>query len=70
MPGAQERILRRRIASTQNMKKITRAMELIAATRVVKAQQAARIRVVHTDQPLASPYPPLPRFQPAVASRP
>ena len=41
MPGAQERVLRRRIASTQNMKKITRAMELIAATRVVKAQQAA-----------------------------
>lgn len=41
MPGAQERILRRRIASVQNTKKITRAMELIAATRVVKAQQAA-----------------------------
>jgi F-type H+-transporting ATPase subunit gamma len=41
MPGAQERVLRRRINSTQNMKKITRAMELIAATRVVKAQQAA-----------------------------
>lgn len=41
MAGAQERILRRRIASTQNMKKITRAMELIAATRVVKAQQRA-----------------------------
>ena len=33
-------------------------------------KEAARIRVVHTDQPLASPYPPLPRFQPAVASRP
>jgi len=41
MAGAQERILRRRIASTQNMKKITRAMELIAATRVVKAQTRA-----------------------------
>jgi len=41
MPGAQERVLRRRIASVQNTKKITRAMELIAATRVVKAQQAA-----------------------------
>src|SRR5690606_30692074 len=41
MAGAQERILRRRIASTQNMKKITRAMELIAATRVVKAQGRA-----------------------------
>jgi len=42
MPGAQERALRRRIGSVQNTKKITRAMELIAATRVVKAQQAAR----------------------------
>jgi hypothetical protein len=37
----QERILRRRIASVQNTKKITRAMELIAATRVVKAQERA-----------------------------
>ena len=42
MPGAQERVLRRRIGSVQNTKKITRAMELIAATRVVKAQGAAR----------------------------
>src|SRR6478736_1705619 len=41
MPGGQERALRRRIGSTQNIKKITRAMELISATRVVKAQQAA-----------------------------
>jgi F-type H+-transporting ATPase subunit gamma len=41
MPGAQERILRERIASVQNTKKITRAMELIAATRVVKAQTQA-----------------------------
>ncbi len=41
MPGAQERVLRRRIASVQNTKKITRAMELIAATRVVKAQTLA-----------------------------
>ena len=41
MAGAQERILRRKIASVQNTKKITRAMELIAATRVVKAQQRA-----------------------------
>ncbi len=41
MPGAQERVLRRQIASVQNTKKITRAMELIAATRVVKAQTAA-----------------------------
>jgi F-type H+-transporting ATPase subunit gamma len=41
MPGAQERILRERISSVQNTKKITRAMELIAATRVVKAQTQA-----------------------------
>ena len=50
MPGAQERILRRRIASTQNMKKITRAMELIAATRVVKAQQAANDARPYSEQ--------------------
>ena len=34
-------MLRRRIKSVQSTKKITRAMELIAATRVVKAQQRA-----------------------------
>ena len=39
MPGAKERELRRRIGSVQSTKKITRAMELIAATRVVKAMQ-------------------------------
>lgn len=50
MPGAQERVLRRRIASTQNMKKITRAMELIAATRVVKAQQAANDARPYSEQ--------------------
>ena len=38
MAGGKERVLRRRIGSVQNTKKITRAMELIAATRVVKAQ--------------------------------
>ncbi|MEQ8717087.1 MAG: F0F1 ATP synthase subunit gamma [Acidimicrobiales bacterium] len=41
MPGGAERTLRRRISSVQSTKKITRAMELIAATRVVKAQQRA-----------------------------
>ena len=41
MPGAKERELRRRIGSVQSTKKITRAMELIAATRVVKAVQRA-----------------------------
>jgi F-type H+-transporting ATPase subunit gamma len=46
MAGGQERILRRRIRSVQSTKKITRAMELIAASRIVKAQ--AR---VHAAQP-------------------
>lgn len=41
MAGGQERILRRRIKSVQSTKKITRAMELIAATRVTKAKQRA-----------------------------
>ena len=38
--GAQLRVYRRRIRSVQSTKKITRAMELIAASRIVKAQQA------------------------------
>ena len=45
MAGGQERILRRRISSIEATKKITRAMELIAASRIVKAQgrvQAAK----------------------------
>lgn len=42
MPGSQERILRRRISSVNSTKKITRAMELIAATRVAKAQRRAQ----------------------------
>jgi F-type H+-transporting ATPase subunit gamma len=41
MAGGQERILRRRIKSVESTKKITRAMELISATRVVKAQDRA-----------------------------
>ncbi len=41
MAGGVERTLRRRISSVQSTKKITRAMELIATTRVVKAQQRA-----------------------------
>jgi len=39
MAGGQERILRRRIRSVQSTKKITRAMELIAASRIQRAQQ-------------------------------
>jgi F-type H+-transporting ATPase subunit gamma len=37
--SGQERVLRRRIRSVQSTKKITKAMELIAASRIVKAQQ-------------------------------
>jgi F-type H+-transporting ATPase subunit gamma len=37
--GAQLRIVRRRIKSVQSTKKITRAMELIASSRIVRAQQ-------------------------------
>ena len=40
MAGGQERVLRRRIRSVQSTKKITRAFELIAASRIVRAQQA------------------------------
>jgi F-type H+-transporting ATPase subunit gamma len=39
--GAQLRVYRRRIRSTKSMAKITRAMELIAAARITKAQRAA-----------------------------
>ncbi len=38
MAGGQERILRRRIKSIQSTKKITKAMELIAASQIVRAQ--------------------------------
>ena len=38
--GAQLRVYRRRIKSVQSTKKITKAMELIAASRIAKAQQA------------------------------
>jgi len=41
MPGGNALALRRRIPRIQSTKKITRAMELIAATRVVKAMQRA-----------------------------
>ena len=50
MAGGKERVLRRRIGSVQNTKKITRAMELIAATRVVKAQQRARAARPYAEQ--------------------
>ena len=40
--GAQLRVYRRRIRSVQSTKKITRAMELIAASRIAKAQQRVK----------------------------
>ncbi|MCO6006197.1 F0F1 ATP synthase subunit gamma [Actinoallomurus purpureus] len=40
--GAQLRTIRRRIATTKSMAKITRAQELIASSRIVKAQQRVR----------------------------
>ena len=50
MAGGRERVLRRRITSVQKTKKITRAMELIAATRVMKAQQRARASAPYSRQ--------------------
>ncbi len=65
--GAQQRIYRRRIAATQSTRKITKAMELIAASRIVRAQSrmnAARpyaeeltraLKAVLEDKSLKSP---------------
>lgn len=50
MAGGQERVLRRRIKSVDSTKKITRAMELIAATRVVKAQERAAAARPYTEE--------------------
>ncbi len=50
MAGGQERILRGRIRSVQATKKITRAMELIAASRIVKAQQRVIAAVPYSEQ--------------------
>jgi F-type H+-transporting ATPase subunit gamma len=47
--GGQERILRGRIKSVQATKKITRAMELIAASRIVKAQLRVVAAVPYSD---------------------
>ena len=50
MAGGQERVLRRRIKSMQSTKKITRALELIAATRIAKAQQRVAASRPYADQ--------------------
>ena len=49
MAGGQERILRERIRSIQATKKITRAMELIAASRIVKAQARVAAAVPYSE---------------------
>ena len=40
--GAQLRLVRRRIGTVQSIAKITRAQELIASSRIVRAQQRMR----------------------------
>ncbi|WP_420438741.1 F0F1 ATP synthase subunit gamma [Candidatus Poriferisodalis sp.] len=50
MASGQERILRRRIRSIDATKKITRAMELIAASRIVRAQARVRAARPYSDK--------------------
>ena len=55
--GAQLRVFRRRIRSVQATKKITKAMELIASSRIVKAQQrleASTPYLVHLTQAVSA----------------
>ncbi len=50
MASGQERKLRRRIRSVESTKKITKAMEMIAASRVVKAQQRVAAARPYSEQ--------------------
>ena len=50
MAGGQERILKRRIKSVQSTKKITKAMELISASRIGKAQQRVAAARPYSEQ--------------------
>ena len=50
MAGGQERALRRRIKSVQSTKKITKAMELIAASRIAKAQDRVAAARPYSDR--------------------
>ncbi|HVE95282.1 MAG TPA: F0F1 ATP synthase subunit gamma [Acidimicrobiales bacterium] len=50
MASGKERVLRRRIKSVESTKKITRAMELIAASRIVKAQQRVAAARPYSEQ--------------------
>jgi len=49
MAGGQERILKERIRATNATKKITRAMELIAGSRIVKAQARVAAAVPYSE---------------------
>ncbi|MCW2493233.1 MAG: atpG, partial [Frankiales bacterium] len=48
--GAQLRVYRRQIKSTQSTQKITKAMELIAASRIVKAQNRVNAARPYADE--------------------
>ena len=50
MAGGQERVLRRRIKSVQSTKKITKAMELISASRIMRAQAAVAAARPYSEQ--------------------
>lgn len=50
MAGGKERVLRRRIKSVQSTKKITKAMELISASRIAKAQQRVAAARPYSEQ--------------------
>jgi F-type H+-transporting ATPase subunit gamma len=50
MAGGKERALKRRIKSIQSTKKITKAMELIAASRIVKAQNRVKAARPYAEQ--------------------
>jgi F-type H+-transporting ATPase subunit gamma len=49
MAGGQERLLRRRIKTIQSTQKITRAQELIAASRIVRAQGRVKAAQPYSD---------------------
>ncbi len=52
--GAQLRVFRRRIRSVQQTKKITKAMELIASSRIVKAQARLNAALPYTRELIAA----------------
>ncbi len=50
MGAGEQRLIKRRIKSVQSTKKITRAMELIAASRIIKAQQSLEAARPYAEQ--------------------